>query len=279
MWLTILKAKPKSVNSVSFPQSSVNSRNNDQHLKWSSKQNCSSFQVTLIWYRIAKIVSDVYLFYVALIYCVVWITEQQLAQSLFSVPVELKMLATGCQIRDNGKERWDSWWFYRSLTEEEIGGTGSERYPRSGMGRTVERACPHGSWSWASRNAQSFEHGWEKTQEEEQQLSHSPNKPWVYRHKGTHLGIRQRATAPCHGLSLPNAVNTIIYTTWSGERQVCKPVLWAPRNMRILSQASIRILPTTRSSVTKLVSVSFLCECSFQKSEHTATSQWGPILI
>lgn len=125
----------------------------------------------------------------------------------------------------------------------------------------------------------SFEHGWEKTQEEKQQLSHSPTKPWVYRHTGEHLGIRQCATAPCHGLSLSHAVNTISCTTWSGERQVCKPVLWAPHNMRILSQVNVRILPTIRSSVTKPVSISLLSKCSFQKGERTATSQWGPILI
>ena len=67
MWLSILKTKPKPLNPVSFPLSSVNSRNIDQHLKWSSKQNVSPFQVTLILDRLVKIVSDVFLFHVPFI--------------------------------------------------------------------------------------------------------------------------------------------------------------------------------------------------------------------
>lgn len=96
---TILKTKLKSVNLLSFIHSSVNSRNTDQHSKWSSKQNCSHFPITLILDRLARIFSDTFMCLWFLLYSLKTRATACL-MSLFSVTVVLKVLATGQHILD-----------------------------------------------------------------------------------------------------------------------------------------------------------------------------------
>ena len=79
---------------------------------------------------------------------------------------------------------------------------------------------------------------------EKRKNSSSARAPSSHGFRNSRVGIwgSGNMQLPCPMVSvLLTTVNTIIYTTQSGERHVCKAVLWAPHNIRVLPQVNIKI--------------------------------------
>lgn len=216
-------------------------------------------------------------------YCAAWITEQQLLLSLYSVTLELKVLATGWHILDKGKGRWDWWGLHRPPTKEEIGGHGggmsSEWYPHSGMAGKGEKGMSSGILELSkNESTNSFKHGWEETtwEEKQQQLRHSPEQPRLQEHRAVLRGIGQHATALSRGVGVTEAASAARAPHKGTE---CAKLCLEPLSTAELSHGKHENSTHSHRSakcLTKLASPLSFSKFSFHKVEHHVPHQWGP---
>lgn len=200
----------------------------DQHLKWSPKQNCGSFQGTLILDRLAKLVSDALLLYVPVI--LLCSSNKGAAACLVSLFCHTGVKRAGYRMTE-GREGGICGGLHRSPTKEGTGHVG-------GMsGGWVISTFWHG-WEGGkgmssgvlelskNESTNSFKHGWEKTTWEEKQQLRQPRAALAAGTQGCAPG--DRATCDC---PVPWCQNYwgCEHRQGTTQRHLCKALLGAPQ--------------------------------------------------